>query len=82
MLQVSGAAAALGLGLVLSIGRPSAAIAGFGLVGLGISNVVPVLFRAAGEMPGVQAGSALAAVATTGYFGFLAGPPAIGSSPR
>ena len=32
----------------------------------------------AGRIPGVQAGTALAAVASTGYFGFLAGPPLIG----
>jgi MFS family permease len=47
-------------------------------VGLGISNVIPILFSAAGKVSGVQPGTALAAVATTGYFGFLAGPPAIG----
>jgi sugar-phosphatase len=39
---------------------------------------VPVLFRAAGSTPGVSAGVAVAAVSTIGWFGFLAGPPAIG----
>ncbi len=33
---------------------------------------------AAGRVPGVPAGTALAAVATTGYAGLLAGPPLIG----
>jgi MFS family permease len=78
VLQVSGATAAIGLGLALVIGRPVAAIVGFALVGLGIANVVPVLFSAAGQTRGLQAGTAIAAVATTGYLGFLAGPPAIG----
>ena len=51
---------------------------GFALVGLGIANVVPVLFGSAGKIGGPAAGSALAAVATPGYVGFLSGPPLIG----
>ena len=78
MLQVSGALATAGLGGGLLIGTPTVAIVGFGLVGLGIANMIPVLFSAAGRIPGVQAGTALAAVASTGYLGFLAGPPLIG----
>ncbi len=78
LLRVSSAIAAGGLGAALLIGQPTAAVVGFGLVGLGISNAVPVLFGVAGSTPGVAPGMALAAVATTGYFGFLAGPPLIG----
>jgi len=43
-----------------------------------VSNVVPVLFSAAGHVREIQAGTALAAVATMGYLGLLAGPPLIG----
>jgi MFS family permease len=78
LLSASGTLAAAGLGSSLLIGKPLIAIVGSGLVGLGISNLIPLLFGAAGRIPGVQAGTALAAVATTGYFGFLAGPPLIG----
>ena len=39
-----------------------------------VSNVIPVL----GHVRGIQAGTALAAVATMGYLGLLAGPPLIG----
>jgi fucose permease len=78
VLHASGTLAAVGLGGGLLIGEPLAAILGFGLVGLGIANIIPVLFSTAGRIPGVQAGTALAAVATTGYCGFLAGPPLIG----
>jgi MFS family permease len=78
VLCLSGTLAAVGLGGSLLIGKPLTAILGFGLVGLGIANIIPVLFSAAGKIPGVQAGTALAAVATTGYCGFLAGPPLIG----
>jgi len=42
------------------------------------ANIIPLLFSGAGRVPGVPAGTALAAVATTGYLGFLAGPPLIG----
>jgi len=37
-----------------------------------------LLFSRAGRVNGLPAGTALAAVATTGYLGFLAGPPLIG----
>jgi len=78
LLQASGALAALGLGGGLLLGTSLAAIVGFGLVGLGIANIVPVLFSAAGRTQGVPAGTALASVASSGYLGFLAGPPLIG----
>jgi hypothetical protein len=64
--------------VALVVGDPVSGVVGCGMVGLGISNVIPILFSAAGRVPGVQDGTALAAVATTGYFGLLAGPPLIG----
>ncbi len=53
-------------------------LGGFALVGAGASNVVPVLFSAAGRVAGVPASVALAAVTTLGYMGLLAGPAFIG----
>lgn len=78
LLRASSGLAALGLAVALAVGTPLVAIAGFGAVGFGIANIIPVLFRAAGDVPGVAPGVALAAVATTGYAGFLAGPVLIG----
>jgi MFS family permease len=78
LLRASGATAAIGLGAALLVGKPWPAIIGFGLVGLGIANVIPVVFSAAGRVGGVAPATALAAVATTGYGGYLAGPPLIG----
>ena len=72
------ALAAVGLGAGLLVGRPFAAVAGFAALGLGCSNVVPVLFSAAARTPGVQPWRALAAVTVMGYTAFLAGPPLIG----
>jgi hypothetical protein len=76
--RYGGGFAAVGMGLTLAAPHPLLAIAGFGLVGAGMANVVPIIFSAAGRMPGISPGPAIAAVATTGYFGFLAGPPVIG----
>jgi len=51
---------------------------GFGLVGLGAANVVPVIFTAAARTPGMAPGVGLATAATVGYSGLLLGPPVIG----
>jgi MFS family permease len=53
-------------------------VSGCALVGLGVANMVPILFGAAGRMPGMAPGAAIAAAATPGYAGLLAGPVAVG----
>jgi hypothetical protein len=78
VLRASGAFATAGLGLGLLVGTPRAAIVGCGMVGLGIANAVPILFSRAGNVPGIEPAMGLAAVATTGYLGFLTGPLLIG----
>jgi fucose permease len=78
VLRMSGVIAASGLGVGLLIGEPRLAIMGFALVGVGISNVIPLVFGLTAKVKGIEPGPALAAVATAGYFGFLAGPPLIG----
>jgi fucose permease len=69
--------AALGLGLALAFPEPLVAIAGFAMMGAGLSVVFPLALRAAG-LQGEATGPDLAAVSTVGYVGFLAGPPLIG----
>jgi hypothetical protein len=78
LLRCSGIASAAGLGFALIVATPCSALVGFGLVGLGLANVIPVVFSVAGRVPGVPAGTGLAAIATTGYGAYLAGPPLIG----
>ena len=78
LLRTSGALASAGLLLAMVVTEPIAAIVGFGLVGLGVANMIPLIFSAAGRTRDIASGHALAAVATTGYLGFLAGPPLIG----
>jgi len=67
-------------GLALAVGSTHFALSavGFALVGLGAANVVPLLFGAAGRIPGMSAGSGVAAVATLGYGGLLLAPPVLG----
>src|SRR5215470_4806365 len=77
LLRVSGSLAAVGLSIALVVGQPGIALLGFGLVGLGLANLIPVIFSAAGRT-GARTGTAIAAVATAGYLGYLAGPPLIG----
>jgi len=78
VVRISSGLAALGLTGALVVAHPVAGRLGFGLMGFGIANLIPVLFSAAGRTPGITAGTAIAAVATTGYCGYLAGPPLIG----
>jgi predicted MFS family arabinose efflux permease len=79
LLRGSGALAAAGMALALSAGLPWAALLGFMLVGLGLANVVPVLYTAAAQVPGVSAAAGVAAVSSIGYMGFMVGPPMIGA---
>jgi MFS family permease len=79
LLRRSGALAALGFAAGLVVGTVPAAIAGFVALGLGLAGVIPTLFRAGADHPGVSTGPALAAVSSLGYLGFLAGPPMIGA---
>lgn len=67
--------AAAGLALALLWREPAPATLGFALSGLGLSNVVPVMYGTAGH---ALAGRGIALVAAIGYGGFLLGPPVIG----
>lgn len=78
MLQWSGVIIACGLSLAIIFPYIIPATAGFLLVGIGVSSVVPLVYGAAGRSTNFSPGVALAAVSTIGYLGFLAGPPMIG----
>ncbi|MFC4456020.1 MFS transporter [Deinococcus sonorensis] len=76
-LVVTSGALLSGLGMLLAVLSPSLWLStlGFLLTGLGVANIVPVLYGAAGR---AFSGHGIARVATLGYAGFLAGPPLIG----
>jgi MFS family permease len=77
-LQVSGSLTASGLLVAIIFPYFYTAMAGFLLVGAGVSSVVPMVYSAAGRSKTMSAGVALAAVSTIGFIGFLVGPPVIG----
>lgn len=79
LLIASSALSAAGLLAGLLVPIPSAAIAGFGVMGLGMANMVPLLFAAGARVPGLAPSVGLAAVTTLGYSGFFVGPIAIGA---
>ena len=54
------------------------AIAGYVIIGFGCSGIVPILFRASANIPGVSKVEGFAMVTTGGLIGFLAGPSVIG----
>jgi predicted MFS family arabinose efflux permease len=67
-----------GLAVVLLVISAPAAIAGFFLVGAGLSNVVPMTYSMAGNLKGVEPAAGIAFASTIGYSGFFIGPPVIG----
>jgi MFS family permease len=66
------------VGFILSIGFDDyvLAVLGFALVGIGLSNIVPILISAAGR--NAAPGPSIAFVVSFGYAGFLATPPILG----
>ncbi len=75
IVRIGSLVTAVGLAVALLWRDPVPATLGFALSGLGLSNVVPVMYGTAGH---ALAGRGIAAVAAIGYGGFLLGPPAIG----
>ncbi|MEJ7586438.1 MAG: MFS transporter [Ferruginibacter sp.] len=67
-------------GFLIVVFAPSVVmvIAGYVLVGLGCSCIVPVLFSASAKIPGVSTVEGFAMVTTGGLIGFLTGPSLIG----
>lgn len=78
IVRAGGLLAAAGLLLVVLMPQVGTTLIGFAAVGAGLSIAVPLAFSAAGNVPGIPAGTGIAGVATIGYAGFLAGPPVIG----
>jgi predicted MFS family arabinose efflux permease len=76
--RVCGIVATAGTLLTLSAHSPAVAIIGFGLIGLGVSVVVPLCFAAAGRA-GTHAGRSIAGVATLAYGAGMAAPASIGA---
>ncbi|WP_028349618.1 MFS transporter [Bradyrhizobium murdochi] len=70
--------AVAGFAVLLTAVSAAFAVAGLLLIGLGASNLVPVLFRRAGTQKAMPASLAIGAINTAGYAGVLLGPAGIG----
>lgn len=69
-----------GIGMLGAALAPTAGLAavGFAVSGLGIANMVPIAFSAAGNLPGLAPGIGLSVVTFMGYSGLLFAPSLIG----
>lgn len=70
--------AAIGYFISVMIPSTAAAMIGYGMIGLGMANVVPLLFSAAGRLPFPPPSVSIPAITTMGYAGLLVGPAVIG----
>jgi predicted MFS family arabinose efflux permease len=78
VVAVGGLLAAGGIALATLVGVRAVALLGYALVGIGCSNIVPVLFTTVGRQKTMPQSVAVPAITTLGYAGILAGPAGIG----
>jgi predicted MFS family arabinose efflux permease len=72
------AVSVVSLAIVLAVPAPWAAMPALVACGIGIANLVPAIYSAAGRIGGVSAETAMSRVVTLGYAGLLVGPVIIG----
>lgn len=77
-LRLSGLIAATALAFAAAAPQAWLGVAGFAIAGIGIANMVPILFSAAGNHPSLPAGVAISTVTMLGYAGILIAPATIG----
>lgn len=77
-LRVSTVVAGVGMLAAAWADSVAGAAAGFAVAGLGIANMVPIAFSAAGNLPGLAPGIGISIVSFMGYSGLLFAPSLIG----
>lgn len=78
VVRAGGALTAAGMGLALALPSLPTALVGFALAGLGVATLVPAVYHAADELPGLRRGLGLAVVNWLLRIGFLVSPPLVG----
>ncbi|GAA4343546.1 hypothetical protein GCM10023162_40540 [Klenkia terrae] len=76
--RVGGAVIAAGFALMLAAPTVPTTLVGYVLAGLVVANLVPAVYAAADELPGLGAGVGLTVVNLLLRIGFLVSPPLIG----
>ncbi len=76
--RVGGVLVAVGLGLALAVPSLATTLVGFALAGLGVATLIPAVYHAADELPGLASGSGLTAINWLLRIGFLVSPLLIG----
>ena len=79
LIRGCGAVAAGGLAVALLTTSPAVTVAGFAILGAGLSAVVPQAFAAGGRADPARPGSGIAKVVGVSYAGQAAGPAIIGA---
>jgi MFS family permease len=78
VVRVGGALTAAGMGWALAFPSVPTTLVGFALAGLGVATLVPAVYSAADELPGLRRGTGLAVINWLLRIGFLLSPPLIG----
>ena len=76
--RAGGLLVAAGMGLALAFPSVPGTIAGFAAAGLGAATVIPAAMHGADRLPGLRAGTGLAALAWLMRLGFVGAPPLVG----
>ena len=77
-LRIGGSLSVFGALMILLLHPLAAVLVGFSLMGAGLANASPVLYRTAGTLPGFAPGEGIATAVGVGYAGLLVGPPLLG----
>jgi MFS family permease len=77
--RAGGALTAAGMGLALALPSVPTALLGFALAGLGVATLVPAVYQAADELPGLPHGLGLAVINWLLRIGFLVSPLLVGA---
>ena len=78
LLRATALLSACAMAIVLLSGTVAWALAGLALLGLGLANVIPLLYVAASRVDGVSAATGIAVVSSLGWIGVVIGPPLVG----
>ena len=78
VMQISGVMISAGLFTAVFLPYIIPCTVAFMMVGFGVSNVIPIIYSAAGRNTTIPTGEALTIVTGISFLGFLIGPPVIG----